>query len=229
MLVQAARDLFGNDDVAIGISDSYAGAYFTSSSFGPSTASIKGGGLGVEGQISILGFFLDTNFLRDTKSYPRIRGGDLISIETGIGYQSPPGGSLGSAWWLIHANLGVQGFVAFNALLEVGLRYYYFDEGDLARDENAPFKNEDHVWVAQPSLRYDHYVGEVGFKASGDAGTASYITLKLRYLKKGRSDIATIFYGLDFEHFGITPPPNSQGPVADASSFTVRATFGVQY
>jgi hypothetical protein len=166
--------------------------------------------------------------LLDNGSYPRIRGGDLIGLEFGVGHQSPPGKSLGSTWALLRVDLGLQAFLALNPNVEFGLRYYYLDEGDFSRDDNSPFNNTDHIYVLQPVFRYRRGVAELGIKANGATGTASYFSFGARYLFGGEYWKPTkAFMGINFQHFGFTGPMDATGHW-EGASYTVRVMFGIQ-
>lgn len=223
-----AEGSVGSDDYSIAANEAWAGAFFTSTHYSDTTlsgnANKSGGGAGLRGQICLLCFLLDTG------SYPRIRGGDLIGLEVGIGYQSPPGGSLGSTWALFRADFGLQVFVALNPKVELGLRYYYLDEGDFARDENPPFKNQDHLWVIQPAFRYGRAVAEIGIKANGASGTASYVNFGVRYLFGGEYwKPMKAFIGFNLERFGIDGQiDNPTGGQQVGTSYTARLALGIQ-
>jgi hypothetical protein len=221
-----AEGSIGSEDNSIAATEAWAVAYFSSTS-ASHTGTYKvftssGGGAGVRGQMCLLCFVLDNG------SYPRIRGGDLIGLEVGIGHQSPPGESLGGTWALLRIDLGLQAFLALNPKVEFGLRYYSLDEKDFSQGESSPSDIQDHLFVLQPVFRYQRGVAELGIKANGASDIPSYVSFGARYLLSGEVwKPVKAFVGFNFQHFGLKGPMDATGRW-EGTSYTVRALFGIQ-
>ena len=152
----------------------------------------------------------------------RFAAGDLLGVDSGLGYQSPESGSLGNMWALLRIDVGLQ--VAARPLddLEVVLRYYVISPLNTLRDVGS----SDDVYVLEPGVRYRQFLLDVGFGAkpfrypllAEHGETASAFTLRGRYLldlKKG------YYAGASYEKLG--------GPGSEPYSSNVfRLMLGIQ-